>query len=118
MSTTFGLSCALKLGTIASAIVSMALPFFFQHHGPQKKEEDVHTRLYRKYAEVPHWWYFTLFVIMMVLSIIVCERWKKGLPWWGFLITQLIQFVFILPIGMIRANTGVGIGKLIKHHIA
>ena len=67
-------------------------------------------RLYRVYSEVPDWWYYGLFVLMLGLSLAVCEVWETGLPWWGFLITQLIPFTFILPIGMIQAVTNVQIG--------
>jgi OPT oligopeptide transporter protein len=49
---------------------------------------------------------------MMVLSIVVCERWNTRLPWWGFLVTQLIPFVFTLPIGMVQAITNVQIGSI------
>ena len=36
------------------------------------------------------------------------------LPWWGFLVTQLIPFVFTLPIGMVAAVTNVGIGLFLE----
>jgi len=75
-------------------------------------QEDIHVRLNRRYPEVPDWWYYTLFLMMMFLSIVVCEAWDTRLPWWGFLVTQLIPFIFTLPIGMVQAITNVQIGKL------
>jgi len=70
-------------------------------------------RLYRKYPEVPDRWYLILFLLMMALSIVVCEAWDTRLPWWGFLVTQLIPFIFTLPIGIVQAITNVQIGVLI-----
>jgi OPT oligopeptide transporter protein len=63
------------------------------------------------YPEVPDSWYFVLFILMMVTGIAVCEFWDTGLPWWGFLVTQLIPFVFTLPIGILQAVTNVQIGN-------
>lgn len=83
---------------------------FDKFRSASDSEDDIHARLYRKYPEVPDWWYIALFVLMMVLSIIVCEAWDTRLPWWGFLVTQLIPFIFTLPIGMVQAITNVGIG--------
>lgn len=106
MSTTYGFSNALNFGTMASAAVTMFLSFLQRRAVSQEKD----TQFYNQYPKVPHWWFIALFVTTMLLSIFVCERWNTGLPWWAFLITQLIQFVFILPLGMIRGTTGVGIG--------
>lgn len=75
-------------------------------------DDDVHVRKYKRYPEVPDWWYQALFVIMLVSSIIVCEAWDTRLPWWGFLVTQLIPFIFTLPIGIVQAVTNVRIGML------
>jgi hypothetical protein len=87
---------------------------FSRFRAASEREDDVHTRLYRRYQEVPDWWYYGLFLFMMVCTIIVCEAWDTRLPWWGFLVTQLIPFVFTLPIGMVAAVTNVGIGLFLK----
>lgn len=110
MSTTYAFSYALNFGTLASAVVTMFLSIF-QRRGASQEKEDVLIWQYKeKYPVVPHRWFIALFVTMMVLSVFVCERWNTGLPWWAFLVVQLIQFVFILPFGMIRGTTGIRIG--------
>ena len=116
MSTTFAFAYALSFGSLTAVLVHTIL---FYHRELFDKfrivsnpaNDDIHARLYRKYPEVPDWWYLTLFGLMMVFSIVVCEAWDTRLPWWGFLVTQLIPFVFTLPIGMVKAITNVGIGE-------
>ena len=114
MSTTFGFSYALSFGGL-TAVLSHTLLFYHKElfrkfRAASNREDDIHARLYRKYPEVPDWWYYFLFAIMMVLSIVVCEVWDTRLPWWGFLVTQLIPFIFTLPIGIVQAITNIGIG--------
>ena len=114
MSTTFAFSYAFSFGSLTAVLAHTLLfhhrEIFNKFRAVSDKEDDIHARLYKKYLEVPDWWYLTLFAIMMVCSIIVCEGWDTRLPWWGFLVTQLIPFLFTLPIGMITAVTNVGIG--------
>ena len=114
MSTTFGFSYAISFGSLTAVLVHTLLfhhrELFNKFRATSDREDDVHVRLYRKYREVPDWWYLTLFLIMIVCSIVVCEAWDTRLPWWGFLATQLIPFVFTIPIGMVTAVTNVGIG--------
>ena len=87
---------------------------FNRFRAASDREDDVHARLYKRYREVPDWWYLVLFTLMMVCSIVVCEAWDTRLPWWGFLVTQSIPFIFTLPIGMVAAVTNVGIGNFMK----
>ncbi|KAK3835457.1 MAG: OPT family small oligopeptide transporter [Linnemannia gamsii] len=67
--------------------------------------QDVHYKLMQAYKEVPEWWYLTLFCITVMLSIITCEVWDYGLPWWCVLLAVGISALFSLPIGLIQAVT-------------
>jgi hypothetical protein len=115
MSTTFAFGYALSFGSLTAVLVHTVLFYnrelFDKFRTVSHSKDDIHARLYRKYPEVPDWWYLSLFGLMMVLSIVVCEAWDTRLPWWGFLVTQLIPFAFTLPIGMVQAITNVGIGS-------
>lgn len=73
----------------------------------QAKKSDVHTRLMKKYKQVPMWWFLVVLVINMALIIFVCEHYLETfqLPWWGALIAFFIAFIFTLPIGIIVATT-------------
>ena len=75
LSTTFAMSYGLSFAAISSLIV-----FTYLNHGKQiwaqfrnsTKEEkpDIHMRLMTKYKEAPTWWYMSLFVLMVGLSLI------------------------------------------------
>ncbi|KAI8604603.1 OPT family small oligopeptide transporter [Dissophora ornata] len=67
--------------------------------------QDVHYKLMQAYKEVPEWWYIGLFAIMVILSIVTCEVWEYGLPWWCVLLAVGISALFSLPIGLIQAVT-------------
>jgi OPT family oligopeptide transporter len=114
MSTTFSFSYAMSFGGLTAVLAHTVLFYHRQildrFRPVSEEDEDIHMRLNRKYPEVPDWWYLVLFVVMMALSIVVCEAWDTRLPWWGFLVTQLIPFIFTLPIGMVQAITNVQIG--------
>ncbi|KAM5582671.1 oligopeptide transporter 1-like [Rosa sericea] len=69
---------------------------------------DIHTRLMKKnYEAVPQWWFHIMLVLMVGLSIWVCEGFGKQLqlPWWGVLLACAIALTFTLPIGIIQATT-------------
>ena len=114
MSTTFAFGYALSFGSLTAVLVHTVLFYhhelFYKFRKVSRSEDDIHARLYRKFPEVPDWWYLILFGLMMVLSIVVCEAWDTRLPWWGFLVTQLIPLLFTIPVGIVQAITNVGIG--------
>jgi OPT oligopeptide transporter protein len=116
LSTTFGFCYALSFGTLTAVLMHTALfhrrEIVDRFRTTSTADDDVHMRLYRKYSEVPDWWYYVLFLLMIVLSIVLCESWDTRLPWWGFLVTQLLPFVFTLPIGIVQAITNIQMGIL------
>jgi len=63
-----------------------------------------------KYREAPDWWYLVLFVIIFALGLTSCLAWETHLPWWGFVVSQIIAIVFVIPVGMIQAVTNIQIG--------
>lgn len=73
----------------------------------QNKHMDVHTKLMRKYKQVPEWWFTCILLTNIVATIFVCEYYKDQLqlPWWGVLLACGIAFFFTLPIGIITATT-------------
>ncbi|KDP39295.1 hypothetical protein JCGZ_01052 [Jatropha curcas] len=74
---------------------------------------DVHTRLMKKnYEEVPQWWFVTILVISVALSLLAVEGFNKQLqlPWWGLLLACGIALFFTLPIGVVQATTNMQMG--------
>ncbi|KAL8461705.1 hypothetical protein ACS0TY_032174 [Phlomoides rotata] len=74
----------------------------------QDKFGDVHTRLMRKnYEAVPQWWFHTLLVLVVAVSLFACEGFGRQLqlPYWGVLLAMALAFVFTLPVAVITATT-------------
>ncbi|GMP75898.1 hypothetical protein CsSME_00032823 [Camellia sinensis var. sinensis] len=74
----------------------------------EHKFGDVHTRLMKKnYDAVPQWWFYSLLVVVIGLTILTCEGFGRQLqlPYWGVLLAMALAFVFTLPIGVITATT-------------
>ncbi|KAH0700153.1 hypothetical protein KY284_014368 [Solanum tuberosum] len=73
----------------------------------QEKKMDVHTKLMRKYKQVPEWWFTIILLINIAATVFVCEYYKNQLqlPWWGVLLACGLAFFFTLPIGVITATT-------------
>ncbi|CAG8975628.1 hypothetical protein HYALB_00008387 [Hymenoscyphus albidus] len=114
ISTTFALAYGLSFAAIASLIV-----YTYLHHGKQiwrqfrnskAEEADIHMKMMMKYKEAPTWWYLSLFVIMVILSLVTVLTFDTKLTWWAFALAMLISFGFALPIGIIQAITNTQIG--------
>lgn len=114
ISTTFALSYGLSFAAIASLVV-----YTYLHHGKQiwrqfrnskGEDADVHMKMMMKYPEAPTWWYMTLFVLMVVLSLVTVLAFDTKLTWWAFFLAMAISFGFSLPIGIIQAITNTQIG--------
>jgi len=78
---------------------------------------DVHTRIMkRNYEQVPEWWFVSILLLMIVVSLITCEGFGKQLqlPWWGVLMSLVIALVFTLPIGVIQATTNTVTSNIVQ----
>lgn len=76
--------------------------------GFQKSFQDIHTRTMKKnYPTVPSWWFLAILIIVLGLSLLVCEGFGKQiqLPWWGLILACVLAFLCTLPIGIIQALT-------------
>ncbi|KAK9942893.1 hypothetical protein M0R45_008536 [Rubus argutus] len=70
-------------------------------------KEDIHTRLMRKYKDIPSWWFYVLLVIAVAVSLALCIflNDQVQMPWWGLLLASAMAFIFTLPISIITATT-------------
>ncbi|KAL6990604.1 oligopeptide transporter [Sarracenia purpurea var. burkii] len=109
----FAFSYGLSFATLAATVSHVAL-----FHGRtileqtkasfQHKLGDVHTRLMKKnYDAVPQWWFYSLLILVIGLTMLTCEGFGKQLqlPYWGVLLAISLALVFTLPIGVITATT-------------
>ncbi|XP_078162563.1 oligopeptide transporter 4-like [Carex rostrata] len=111
LSTFFALSYGLSFATIASTLTHVA--FFYgreiyeRFRVSYKGKPDIHTKLMKKYDDIPAWWFHVLLVLSLIVSLLLCTILKDQvqLPWWGLLFACAIAFVFTLPISIITATT-------------
>ncbi|CAF0926236.1 unnamed protein product [Didymodactylos carnosus] len=75
------------------------------HTSLNNRNNDIHCRLMSNYKEAPEWWYAVLFILVTVLSTIICHL-AEIMPWYYVLIAASVAFLLILPAGILYANTG------------
>ncbi|KAJ8632363.1 hypothetical protein MRB53_025699 [Persea americana] len=112
LSTFFAMTYGIGFAALTATIVHVLL-----FHGSeiwqmsksafQEKREDIHTRLMRKYKQVPEWWFGCILIANIALTIFACEYYNDQLqlPWWGVLFACGLAVFFTLPIGIITATT-------------
>ena len=114
LSTTFSLAYGLSFAAILALITHTAL-----FHGQEiwvrttlslGEEPDVHTKMMRKYKEVPAWWYAATFLAFLAVALTSILAYPTHLTWWAFFIALLIALAFSIPIGMISAITNITLG--------
>ncbi|XP_037480202.1 oligopeptide transporter 4-like isoform X1 [Triticum dicoccoides] len=111
LSTFFALAYGLNFATIASTITHVGIFYgkeiYHRFRASQTEVPDIHTKLMRKYDDIPAWWFYSLMVLSMTVSLILCTALKDQvqLPWWGLLFACGMAFVFTLPISIITATT-------------
>jgi hypothetical protein len=72
-----------------------------------RENPDVHTRLMRRYDDIPNWWFYGMLALAMVAALLLCTVFKDEvqLPWWALLCAVAVAFFFTLPISVITATT-------------
>ncbi|XP_057968973.1 oligopeptide transporter 7 [Malania oleifera] len=112
LSTFFAMTYGVGFAALTATIVHVGL-----FHGREiwelskasfkEKTMDIHTKLMRKYKQVPEWWFVVILVSNIGLTIFACEYYNEQLqlPWWGVLLACGIAILFTLPIGIITAIT-------------
>lgn len=121
LSTTSVLSYGLGFASVTSILVHTYLyhrhmlwsAFKSAFRGTKDESEDVHGRLMRAYKPVPEWWYGIVLAGIFGISIAFLYVYNTQLPWWGLIVSMLLNVVLLVPIGLMKAtsnmtvNTGV-----------
>ncbi|KAH6957728.1 OPT oligopeptide transporter protein-domain-containing protein [Ilyonectria sp. MPI-CAGE-AT-0026] len=121
LSTTSVLSYGLGFASVTSILVHTYLhhrkllwnSFKTAFKGKDDEAEDIHGRLMHAYKAVPEWWYGIVFAALLGISMAFLYIYDTELPWWGLIISVLLNVVLLIPIGLMKAtcnvtvNTGV-----------
>ncbi|KAI3991976.1 hypothetical protein MKX01_001846 [Papaver californicum] len=107
----FALTYGFGFATIASTLTHVG--FFYgreiyeRFRLSYKGKMDIHTRLMKRYPEVPNWWFHVLLAATIIVSLLLCTVLKNQvqMPWWGLLFSCGLAFIFTLPISIITATT-------------
>ncbi|CAL4884795.1 unnamed protein product [Urochloa decumbens] len=107
----FALSYGLSFAAIAATITHVG--FFYgkeiyqRFRASRKEKPDIHTRLMKKYDDIPGWWFYSLMTVTITVSLLLCTVLKREvqLPWWGLIFACGMAFIFTLPISIITATT-------------
>jgi OPT family oligopeptide transporter len=87
---------------------------FWQADGMRKQDVDdddidPHYKQMLKYPDAPNSWYFVVFLLSFVITLVVLYKTDSTLPWWGFLVSLLLATFLILFLGALGAITGLAI---------
>jgi hypothetical protein len=66
-----------------------------------EEPDDVHYQKMRAYAEVPWYWYMSLFGACVAMALATLYTAKSGMPWWALLVALLLAAIFIPVIGTV-----------------
>ncbi|CAL5358208.1 unnamed protein product [Camellia sinensis] len=107
----FALTYGFGFATIASTLTHVGLFYgreiYDRFRASYTGKEDIHTRLMRKYEDIPSWWFYVLLGVTVAASFVLCIFLNNQvqMPWWGLIFACIIAFIFTLPISIITATT-------------
>lgn len=95
------------LFTYVCVCVLINREIYKQFRASYNAKEDVHTRLMKKYRDIPSWWFHLVLVVSIILSLALCifKKDEIQMPWWGLLFAAGLALVFTLPVSVITATT-------------
>ncbi|KAG1802883.1 OPT oligopeptide transporter protein-domain-containing protein [Suillus plorans] len=87
---------------------------FWKADGMRKQDVDdenidPHYKQMLKYPDAPNSWYFVVFLVSFIVSLVVIYKSNSTLPWWGFVISLMLATISILFFGALGAITGFGL---------
>ncbi|XP_075088809.1 oligopeptide transporter 2-like [Nicotiana tabacum] len=73
----YGLSFATIVATLTHVILFNGREIYGRFRASYKEKTDIHTRLMRKYNDIPSWWFHTILVLSLALSLVLCTVMKS-----------------------------------------
>lgn len=71
---------------------------------------DAHTRMMRKYKEVPDWYFMVVLVVSLVLGIVALKAYPVHTPVWALFAVIGLSGIFIIPSTFLTAHANVVMG--------
>ena len=79
----------------------------FKKTDDEDLSEDVHYRLMKQYKEVPDWHYLILLIVPILFGCAAVAGYPTNAPVAALFYGLVIPLIFIIPIGIIQAVTGI-----------
>ncbi|GAB4853360.1 oligopeptide transporter 4 [Ancistrocladus abbreviatus] len=111
MSMFFALTYGFGFATIAATLTHVCLFYgreiYERYRASNKGKEDIHTKLMKKYEDIPLWWFHGLLIATIAISLVLCIflNTQIQMPWWALLLASALAFIFTLPVSIITATT-------------
>ncbi|KAL7154836.1 hypothetical protein ABFS83_03G030300 [Erythranthe nasuta] len=104
---TYGLNFAAIVATLTHVAFFNGNEIYERFKDSHKGKQDIHTRLMRKYEDIPNWWFYGILAITFGVSLLLCTVMidQVQLPWWGLILSAALALMFTLPISIITATT-------------
>uniref|UniRef100_A0A803LV84 Uncharacterized protein n=1 Tax=Chenopodium quinoa TaxID=63459 RepID=A0A803LV84_CHEQI len=104
---TYGLGFAAVVATLTHVALFNGKDIYKQFRASSSRKEDIHTKLMKRYKDIPNWWFYILLVASFALSLVLCIFMKDQIqmPWWALIFAAGIAFLFTLPVSVITATT-------------
>ena len=117
ITTFFAVNYGQSFMTITAAIIHVLIWYGpkiwkqFKSALKQKDDEpDIHNQLMKAYPDIPEWMYLSFLILMIVVQILVSLFTPFKMPVWSVFLCLFLVLMFLLPIGVISAVTGVTLG--------
>ncbi|KAL3514300.1 hypothetical protein ACH5RR_027017 [Cinchona calisaya] len=103
----YGLNFATVLATITHVALFYGKEIKARFQASSKEKPDIHTKLMRKYKDIPTWWFILMLLLSLALSLALCifMNDQVQMPWWALLFAAGLALFFTLPISIITATT-------------
>ncbi|XP_074564143.1 oligopeptide transporter 4-like isoform X2 [Curcuma longa] len=103
----YGFGFAAIAATLSHVIFFYGGEIYDRFRVAYKGKPDIHTKLMKKYEDIPQWWFQVLLAATFAASLILCTVLKDQvqLSWWGLIFACGMAFIFTLPVSIITATT-------------
>ncbi|XP_026433527.1 oligopeptide transporter 4-like [Papaver somniferum] len=107
----FALAYGFGFATIASTLTHVGFfhgrEIYDRFRASKNGKMDIHTKLMKKYPQIPHWWFYIMLIVSVAVSLVLCIVLKNEiqLPWWALIVSCILALIFTLPISIITATT-------------
>ncbi|XP_074279350.1 oligopeptide transporter 2-like [Silene latifolia] len=103
----YGLGFAAVVATLSHVLLFNGRDIYQQYKASSRGKVDIHTKMMKKYKDVPFWWFGALLVGSFAVSLLLCIFMvdEVQMPWWGLIFASGLAFIFTLPVSIITATT-------------